>query len=99
MELISLKLPLRLSGTRAVAASVVVDTGTIVAFLAADDQYHDWVKAEFARLRRRELEIHAGRERSAENELCQLPAALGTAKFEVCPPNDQAPSEGSREMP
>lgn len=33
------------------AASVVVDTGPIVAFLDADDQYHDWAKEQFARLR------------------------------------------------
>src|SRR5919106_1535260 len=36
---------------RAVAASVVVDTGPIVAFLDADDQFHDWAKEQFARLR------------------------------------------------
>lgn len=42
---------MRLAGTRAVAASVVVDTGPIVAFLDADDQFHAWAKEQFARLR------------------------------------------------
>jgi predicted nucleic acid-binding protein len=34
-----------------VAASVIVDTGPIVALIDADDQYHSWAKAQLARLR------------------------------------------------
>jgi predicted nucleic acid-binding protein len=34
-----------------VAASVIVDSGPIVALIDADDQYHSWAKGQFARLR------------------------------------------------
>jgi len=33
------------------AANVLVDTGPLVAWLSADDAYHDWTKEQFARLR------------------------------------------------